>query len=57
MSAAPLAMDHEFMARALRLAELGLYSTSPNPRVGCVLVKGGGPLEIVINRVKRGSAE
>lgn len=26
------------MAQALRLAELGLYSTSPNPRVGCVLV-------------------
>ncbi len=28
------------MAQALRLAERGLYSTSPNPRVGCVLVKG-----------------
>jgi len=27
------------MAQALRLAERGLYSTSPNPRVGCVLVK------------------
>lgn len=27
------------MARALRLAELGLYGTSPNPRVGCVLVQ------------------
>lgn len=26
------------MAQALRLAELGLYGTSPNPRVGCVLV-------------------
>ncbi|WP_153111658.1 bifunctional diaminohydroxyphosphoribosylaminopyrimidine deaminase/5-amino-6-(5-phosphoribosylamino)uracil reductase RibD [Propionivibrio limicola] len=35
------AADHEFMARALRLAERGLYSTSPNPRVGCVLVKDG----------------
>ncbi len=35
------AADHEFMARALRLAELGLYSTSPNPRVGCVLLKDG----------------
>jgi len=32
--------DHEHMARALRLAERGLYTTSPNPRVGCVLVKG-----------------
>jgi diaminohydroxyphosphoribosylaminopyrimidine deaminase/5-amino-6-(5-phosphoribosylamino)uracil reductase len=27
------------MARALRLAERGLYTTDPNPRVGCVLVK------------------
>jgi len=27
------------MARALRLAERGLYTTTPNPRVGCVLVK------------------
>jgi diaminohydroxyphosphoribosylaminopyrimidine deaminase/5-amino-6-(5-phosphoribosylamino)uracil reductase len=35
------AADHEFMARALRLAELGLYSTTPNPRVGCVIVKAG----------------
>ncbi len=31
--------DYEFMARALRLAERGLYTTMPNPRVGCVLVK------------------
>jgi diaminohydroxyphosphoribosylaminopyrimidine deaminase/5-amino-6-(5-phosphoribosylamino)uracil reductase len=29
------------MARALRLAERGLYTTTPNPRVGCVLVKEG----------------
>lgn len=29
------------MARALRLAERGLYSTSPNPRVGAVLVRDG----------------
>lgn len=35
------ATDSEWMARALRLAERGLYSTSPNPRVGCVLVKAG----------------
>jgi diaminohydroxyphosphoribosylaminopyrimidine deaminase/5-amino-6-(5-phosphoribosylamino)uracil reductase len=33
--------DHDFMARALRLAEKGLYTTSPNPRVGCVIVKDG----------------
>lgn len=29
------------MAQALRLAEQGLYTTSPNPRVGCVLVRDG----------------
>ncbi len=33
------AEDFQFMARALRLAERGLYTTTPNPRVGCVLVK------------------
>ncbi|MDW5377362.1 bifunctional diaminohydroxyphosphoribosylaminopyrimidine deaminase/5-amino-6-(5-phosphoribosylamino)uracil reductase RibD [Halomonas sp. HP20-15] len=30
-----------YMARALKLAHRGLYTTDPNPRVGCVLVKGG----------------
>ncbi len=30
------------MARALQLAQLGLYITTPNPRVGCVLVRDGG---------------
>ena len=33
--------DHLFMARALRLARKGLYSTHPNPRVGCVIVRDG----------------
>jgi diaminohydroxyphosphoribosylaminopyrimidine deaminase/5-amino-6-(5-phosphoribosylamino)uracil reductase len=33
-------MDSRWMAHALRLAEQGLYGTSPNPRVGCVLVAG-----------------
>ena len=33
--------DEFFMARAVRLARRGLYSTDPNPRVGCVLVKAG----------------
>ncbi len=28
------------MARALTLAEKGLYTTTPNPRVGCVVCKG-----------------
>ncbi len=35
------AADHDFMAQALRLAERGLTSTSPNPRVGCVIVNAG----------------
>jgi diaminohydroxyphosphoribosylaminopyrimidine deaminase/5-amino-6-(5-phosphoribosylamino)uracil reductase len=29
------------MARALRLAEQGMYTAMPNPRVGCVLVRDG----------------
>lgn len=33
--------DHEFMSRAIQLAYRGLYTTDPNPRVGCVLVKNG----------------
>jgi len=33
--------DHRYMARALQLAEQGLYTTDPNPRVGCVLVRAG----------------
>jgi diaminohydroxyphosphoribosylaminopyrimidine deaminase/5-amino-6-(5-phosphoribosylamino)uracil reductase len=34
------AIDHAHMARALRLAERGLYTTQPNPRVGCVIAHG-----------------
>ncbi|MEQ6890352.1 bifunctional diaminohydroxyphosphoribosylaminopyrimidine deaminase/5-amino-6-(5-phosphoribosylamino)uracil reductase RibD [Halomonas sp. CS7] len=37
MSAATL--PETWMARALKLAERGRYTTDPNPRVGCVLVK------------------
>jgi diaminohydroxyphosphoribosylaminopyrimidine deaminase/5-amino-6-(5-phosphoribosylamino)uracil reductase len=33
--------DTRFMATAIRLARHGLDSTSPNPRVGCVLVRNG----------------
>lgn len=33
--------DTRHMARALQLARAGLYGTSPNPRVGCVLVREG----------------
>ncbi len=35
------AADHDFMKRALELAARGLWTTSPNPRVGCVIVKDG----------------
>jgi diaminohydroxyphosphoribosylaminopyrimidine deaminase/5-amino-6-(5-phosphoribosylamino)uracil reductase len=33
--------DHGHMSRALELARLGLATTTPNPRVGCVIVKDG----------------
>jgi diaminohydroxyphosphoribosylaminopyrimidine deaminase/5-amino-6-(5-phosphoribosylamino)uracil reductase len=34
-------LDHQYMGRALVLARRGLYTTDPNPRVGCVLVRDG----------------
>jgi len=34
-----LQADLGYMTRALRLAERGMYTTTPNPRVGCVLVR------------------
>lgn len=33
--------DYQYMTQAIRLAEQGLYTTTPNPRVGCVIVKNG----------------
>ncbi|MGO2240958.1 MAG: bifunctional diaminohydroxyphosphoribosylaminopyrimidine deaminase/5-amino-6-(5-phosphoribosylamino)uracil reductase RibD [Halomonas sp.] len=39
MSAVFSQADHRHMARALQLANKGLYTTEPNPRVGCVIVK------------------
>jgi diaminohydroxyphosphoribosylaminopyrimidine deaminase/5-amino-6-(5-phosphoribosylamino)uracil reductase len=33
--------DRSFMARALALAERGLETTQPNPRVGCVIARAG----------------
>jgi diaminohydroxyphosphoribosylaminopyrimidine deaminase / 5-amino-6-(5-phosphoribosylamino)uracil reductase len=35
------AQDRVHMLRALELAALGLYTTDPNPRVGCVLANAG----------------
>lgn len=34
--------DQQMMARALRLAEKGRFTTTPNPNVGCVLVSANG---------------
>jgi diaminohydroxyphosphoribosylaminopyrimidine deaminase/5-amino-6-(5-phosphoribosylamino)uracil reductase len=33
-------VDRKRMATALQLAQKGLYSTDPNPRVGCVITEG-----------------
>lgn len=33
--------DEYYMAKAIALAKKGWYSTQPNPRVGCVLVRDG----------------
>ena len=40
-TAAFSAQDHACMAEALRLAERGINTTAPNPRVGCVIVRDG----------------
>src|SRR6185436_5595149 len=40
MSTTFSALDHAMMRRALDLAERGLFTTTPNPRVGCVIAHG-----------------
>lgn len=37
----PVQQHTRFMQRALELALAGLYTTAPNPRVGCLLVRDG----------------
>jgi diaminohydroxyphosphoribosylaminopyrimidine deaminase / 5-amino-6-(5-phosphoribosylamino)uracil reductase len=37
----PAVTDEQFMRRALELAERGRYTVSPNPMVGCVIVRDG----------------
>ncbi|MET2899498.1 bifunctional diaminohydroxyphosphoribosylaminopyrimidine deaminase/5-amino-6-(5-phosphoribosylamino)uracil reductase RibD [Vibrio rotiferianus] len=34
-------LDFEMMSRALKLAKRGIYTTAPNPNVGCVIVRDG----------------
>ena len=41
MSTEQLVLDAQYMARAIELARKGLYTTHPNPRVGCVIVRDG----------------
>lgn len=40
-AASQLTEDHRWMRRALAVAEQALTLSNPNPRVGCVLVRGG----------------
>jgi len=61
-------LDHAMMRRALELAANGLYTTTPNPRVGCVIARGekvvgegwhekaGGPHAEIVALEKAGDA-
>lgn len=40
------ATDSQWMAQALNLAARGLNTTSPNPRVGCLIVQGDKPVSL-----------
>ncbi|EMB2687402.1 bifunctional diaminohydroxyphosphoribosylaminopyrimidine deaminase/5-amino-6-(5-phosphoribosylamino)uracil reductase RibD, partial [Vibrio parahaemolyticus] len=41
-SASPFSpQDFSMMSRALKLARRGIYTTAPNPNVGCVIVRDG----------------
>ena len=40
--------DHHYMALAIKLAKQGHYTTSPNPRVGCVLVNNATGTDKII---------
>lgn len=47
-------VDTQMMARAVQLARRGMYSTSPNPRVGCVIARGD---EIIVEGWHRRAGE
>ena len=36
-----MSMDNIYMSRALQLAARGIFTTAPNPNVGCVIVRDG----------------
>lgn len=42
--------DHHYMALAIKLAKQGHFTTSPNPRVGCVLVSNDGSQDLIIGQ-------
>jgi diaminohydroxyphosphoribosylaminopyrimidine deaminase/5-amino-6-(5-phosphoribosylamino)uracil reductase len=44
MNPNPASVDRKYIARALNLAARALYTTDPNPRVGCVLTNAGEPV-------------
>jgi len=39
--------DYRFMVSAIKLAKKGQYTTHPNPRVGCVIVKNNTPIKTI----------
>lgn len=50
--------DEYYMARALKLAQRGRFTTHPNPNVGCVIVKDGeivgeGYLNVRVNHMPK----
>ena len=52
-SAEQAILDAHYMARALELARNGLYTTHPNPRVGCALVPDGQTAAVVARDMER----
>ncbi|MCU7555759.1 bifunctional diaminohydroxyphosphoribosylaminopyrimidine deaminase/5-amino-6-(5-phosphoribosylamino)uracil reductase RibD [Alteromonas sp. ASW11-19] len=51
-----IATDYHWMAQAIQLARRGLYTTSPNPRVGCIILDKNGTLAGKGYHVEAGTA-